>query len=116
MKKSIFALFIFAFLSSFSFSQTVNGIPLSQIDVEYISLTSSSNWGSGIRLSLDYGQENTVGRREFTVMDNDGQPLRFNSLIHGLNFMNKLGYELDQAFNTGGDRGYSVYLLRRMKE
>ena len=110
----ILALIIFGF--SNVYSQTVNGIPLSEIDVEYVEIVGSSKMTSNkLTISLDFGQENKVfSNKDTDLRDEDGKKKTFNSMIDALNFMSKNGYKFidSYALSTGNQSVYH-YLLRR---
>jgi hypothetical protein len=109
MKKStLFITFCFLITTS-AFSQTVNGIPLKELNVhaEYIRVSEKQIYLSKkINIDIDYGQSYRI--KNIRVLDGNGNPMEFNSMIEVLNFMSSLGYELV----NGGDN-ISSFLLRK---
>jgi hypothetical protein len=109
MKKStLFITFCFLITTS-AFSQTVNGIPLKELNAhaEYIRVSEKQIYLSKkINIDIDYGQSYRI--KNIRVLDGNGNPMEFNSMIEVLNFMSSLGYELV----NGGDN-ISSFLLRK---
>jgi hypothetical protein len=109
MKKStLFITFCFLITTS-AFSQTVNGIPLKELNThaEYIRVSEKQIYLSKkINIDIDYGQSYRI--KNIRVLDGNGNPMEFNSMIEVLNFMSSLGYELV----NGGDN-ISSFLLRK---
>lgn len=110
-------------------AQTINNVPLKDIDVEYIEIVGTPNvLSTKLTIALDFGQENKFwSNKEYELRDADGKRIKFNSMIDALNFMGKNGYELIMPYivpgtnsassNTGTNTGSSIhhYLLRRKK-
>ncbi len=116
MKKLI----LFALMSSLTvtaFSQTVNDVPIADIDAEYIQLI-AGKWpllSSKMTVNIDFGQPSQLLSNKHTVIkDKDGKKIVFNSMIEALNFMTKNGYEFVQAYVLQeGENSYCHYLMRR---
>jgi hypothetical protein len=100
-------------------SQTVNDIPLKDIDVEYVEIVGTSRvLSSKLTIEIDFGQENKLfsSDKDTRVKDVNGKNMIFNSMIDALNFMTKNGYEFVQAYAvTKSDQNIYHYLLRRKK-
>ena len=97
-------------VASHGFSQTVNGIPLKELNehAEYIRVSESEIYLSKkINIYIDYGQVNRI--KDSRVLDKDGSSMKFNSMIEVLNFMSSIGYELV----NGGDNISSFLLKKR---
>jgi len=108
MKKFFLPVCLIMFISVSAFSQTINNIPLKELKAEYIRVSEDAIVMSRkINIYLDYGQPFKI--KNLRVMDEDGSPMQFNSMIHVLNYMSTLGYKLVQ----GGDSTTS-FLLRKM--
>ena len=76
--------FIAINLVSFSLlAQTVNDVPIKDIDVEYVQIVGAAKF---------FKMGNTV------VKDEYGKPVEFNSMIDALNFMTKNGFEFVTAY------------------
>jgi hypothetical protein len=91
------------------FSQTVNGIPLKELSehAEYIRVSAKDIYLSKkINIDIDYGQFNRI--KDSRVLDKDGSPMKFNSMIEVLNYMSSIGYEL---VNEG--ENISSFLLKK---
>lgn len=117
MKKVITILAI-ALAISTSYSQTVNDIPISEIDVEYIQIVGMERVLSNkITVSIDFGQENKLfSTKSMQIKDEDGKPVVFNSMIDSLNFLSNNGYEFVNAYVlTTNNQNVYHYVLRKKK-
>ena len=112
----VFLLTVFGL--SNAFSQTVNNIPIKDIDVEYIQIVGTSKFlSSKVSIEIDFGQSNSYWTNKDTqVKDENGKKTTFNSMIDALNFMSKNGYEFKTAyaFSVGNQNVYH-YLLSKEK-
>ena len=115
MKKIL--LFVYCLYASTIFSQTVNDIPIEDIDVKYIQIVGTSKMMSTkLNIKIDFGQETKFwsGGREAVVKDENGKGLNFNSMIDALNFMSQNGYEFKTAYAlTVGNQNVYHYLLEK---
>lgn len=101
------------------YSQTVNDIPIEDIDVDYIEVVGTSKILSNkLTIELDFGQENKLfNSKDTQVKDEDGKRLTFNSMIDALNFFSDNGYEFATAYAvTIGNRNVYHYMLKRKEE
>lgn len=122
MKKLIpaFALVLSAFISH---AQTVNDIPIKDIDVEYLQIVGTPRaLSSKLNVRIDFGQRTKLfsnNRAETIVKDADGRPVEFNSMIDALNFMSKNGFEFVQALivanPVNNNQAEYQYLMRNRK-
>ncbi|HEX2532804.1 MAG TPA: hypothetical protein VHK69_03655 [Chitinophagaceae bacterium] len=100
-------------------AQSVNGVPLKDLDMEYIDMTVDVRpLTTKLRLVLDIGQETKLldGNRYGRVKDGKGEELLFHSRIDALNFMDRFGYELHLAYAvTESNSTEHHYILRRKK-
>ena len=116
MKKILF--FIILLNSTISvFSQTVNDIPISEIDVEYIQIVGTSKlFSKKVTIQIDFGQKTKFfgSGKETQVKNNEGKHMDFNSMIDALNFLSSNGYDFTQAyaFSVGNQNVYH-YLMRK---
>lgn len=115
--KTILLTFVLT-LSSFaySFSQTVNDIPIKDIDVEYIQIVGTAKLMSNkVSIQIDFGQENSYwSNKDAIVKDETGKKVEFNSMIDALNFMSKNGYKFVQAYTiTVGNQNVYHYLMKK---
>lgn len=119
MKTTVIFLFVMMLGISSSFSQTVNDIPLNQIDVEYIQIVGTSKFMSNkVMINIDFGQENKFwSNKETIVKEEDGKPVVFNSMIDALNFMSANGYDFETAYAlTLSNANVYHFLLKRKKD
>ena len=118
MKKLI--AFIFSLLILFSvYSQTVNDIPIKDIDVEYIQIVGTSKLlSTKVTINIDFGQHDKIWvAKDTQVKDGNGKLVVFNSMIDALNFFSKNGYGFVQAYAvTAGNQNVYHYLMRKEKE
>ena len=118
MRKLCFVLVCGLFFQLCSFSQTINDIPLKDIDVEYIEILGTPKaFSTKLNIELDFGQENKVwSNREYQLKNAEGKKIEFNSMIDALNFMAKNGYELIMPYIvTESSKSVYHYLLRKKK-
>lgn len=98
--------------------QTVNDIPISEIDVEYIQIIGTSKLLSNkVTIQIDFGQENKYwSNKDTQVKDENGKLVVFNSMIDSLNFLSENGYEFVNAYAiTIGNQNVYHYMLRKKK-
>ena len=118
MKKILFCGTIL-FTSLFIKAQTVNDIPINQLDVEYVQIVGTSKLlSTKLTIEIDFGQNTKFfsSGKETVVKDENGKNMVFNSMIDALNFMTKNGFEFVNAYAITED-GQNVYhyLLRNNK-
>ena len=119
MKKN-FCLVLFCFILFINgYSQTVNDIPLKNINVEYVQIVGTSKMFSNkLLIEIDFGQENKFfsSDKDTRIKDSSGKYMIFNSMIDALNFMCANGYEFVQAYAfNAADQNLYHYLLRKPK-
>lgn len=115
-------IFLLAFLA-FGYlnlkAQTVNDIPIKDIDVEYVQIVGTSKLLSNkLSIEIDFGQRTKFfsSGKETIVKDEEGKALIFNSMIDALNFMSKNGFEFVNAYTiTVSNQNVYHYLLRNRK-
>ncbi len=115
-------IFLITTLAIISFSlkaQTVNDIPIKDIDVEYVQIVGTSKlFSTKLTIQIDFGQRTKLFSlgKETIVKDEDGKTLEFNSMIDALNFMSKNGFEFVNAYAiTVSNQNVYHYLLRNRK-
>ena len=118
MKKII--LFITLFICAISSkAQTVNDLPIKDIDVEYVQIVGTSKlFSTKLIIQIDFGQRTKFfsSGKETIVKNEEGEALDFNSMIDALNFMSKNGFEFVNAYAiTMGNQNVYHYLLRNLK-
>jgi hypothetical protein len=119
MKKNLSLLTMCLFAVLTASSQTVNDIPVKDIDVDYVQIVGTSRILSNkLTIEIDFGQENKLfsSDKDTRVKDINGKNMIFNSMVDALNFMTKNGYEFVQAyaFATNNQNVYH-YLLRKSR-
>lgn len=118
MKKLLLTAFIL--MCTFTIkAQTVNDIPLKDIDVEYVQIVGTSKLlSTKLTIEIDFGQRTkffSTGK-ETIVKDGEGKAVDFNSMIDALNFMSSNGYEFVNAYAiTNENRNVYHYLLRNKR-
>jgi hypothetical protein len=99
------------------FGQTVNDIPIKDIDVQYVRIVGTSKLLSlKLNIRIDFGQKINYwgGGVETFVKDSKGKKVNFNSMIDALNFMYTNGYEFESAYAlTIGNQNVYHYLLKK---
>ncbi|MBC8464356.1 MAG: hypothetical protein H8D62_01640 [Bacteroidetes bacterium] len=115
--KKILSLIAFVYFSTSVYSQSVNGIPIQEIDVEYIQIVGTSKLlSTKVSIQIDFGQATKFmkGGKEKIVTDENGKLVQFNSMIDALNFMSKNGYSFESAYAlTIGNQNVYHFLLRK---
>lgn len=107
-------------LASLSLSaQTVNDIPIKDIDVEYVQIVGTSKmFTKKVTVELDFGQETKFfSNKTLRVLDEKGVQVEFNSMIDALNFMSKNGFDFVTAYAITMVPNSNVYhyLLKKRK-
>jgi hypothetical protein len=118
MKQAFLALTFLFLMAAESGAQTINDVPLKDIDVEYIEIVGTAKlFSTKLNIELDFGQENKFWTdKEYQVKNAEGKKITFNSMIDALNFMGKNGYELIMPYVvTVSNQNIYHYLLRRKK-
>src|SRR5688572_3078030 len=117
--KAVLSIIAFFFLTiNQGFSQTVNDMPIKDIDVDYVQIVGTSKMFSNkLIVDIDFGQQNKLfNNKDTRIKDADGNNMVFNSMVDALNFMTKNGYEFVQAFAvTTSDRNVYHHLLRKKR-
>ena len=116
MKKIFLSLTLLVYVISLK-AQTVNDIPIKDIDVEYVQIIGTSKvLSTKFNIEIDFGQKTkffSLGK-ETIIKDEEGKGLVFNSMIDALNFMSKNGFEFEQAYTiTISNQNVYHYLLRK---
>ncbi len=119
MKKIIFYISLGVCLFKTAHSQTVNDMPIKDIDVNYVQIVGTSRvLSSKLTIEIDFGQENKLfsSNKDTRIKDVNGRNMIFNSMMDALNFMTKNGYEFVQAYGlTVSNQNVYYYLLKKAK-
>ncbi len=101
MKKAVLIIAI-SFFTHLSFSQVfVQDVNINELDIEYVQLVgvNTSMFGVKIKVYVDYGQEAKLMKAD-AIKDATGKTIKFNSMIHALNFMNENGWKYTNYTET----------------
>ena len=100
-------------------AQTINNIPVKEIDVEYIEIIGTSKFMSNkVTIEISFGQRNKFfNMKDAMIIDSEGKPIVFNSMVDALNFMSENGYEFVTAYAFGDVNVASYrYIMRKRKQ
>jgi hypothetical protein len=120
ISKTTFVLTVFVCLCVGAFGQTVNDVPIKDINSEYVQIVGTSKlFSTKVTIEIDFGQQIKAfgGAKQVKIRDADGKNMDFNSMIDALDFMSENGYTFVQAyaFATGNENVYH-YLMKKTKE
>lgn len=120
--KNLFICMLFLIALGFSnvYSQTVNDVPLKDIDVEYVQIVGTQKlMSTKVIIQIDFGQRTKLFSlgKETVLKDEQGKPLDFNSMIDALNFMSENGFEFVSAYTiTVNNQNVYHYIMRKKKQ
>lgn len=104
---------------SLSFAQTVNDVPIKDINVDYIQIIGTGRGlSTKMNIRLDFGQEtkSISFKNGLKIKDEKGNTIKFNSMIDALNFMSSNGYEFQFAYTSKeNDDNALYYILKKRK-
>ena len=116
--KKVLAIALLSLASVTTFGQTVNGVPLKDIDVEYVEIVGTGRpFSSKVTIEIDFGQVQSIWTSKDTELkDVDGKNLKLNSMMDALNFMVSNNYEFVTSYAlTHGASNVYHFLLRKTK-
>jgi hypothetical protein len=91
-------------LSAFALkAQTINDIPVKDIDVNYLQIVGEARpLAAKPRVEIDFGQRTKMfsSGKDNTVRDEAGKIVKFNSMMDALNFFASYGFELVSSYVT----------------
>ncbi|MCF6306729.1 MAG: hypothetical protein L3J09_02115 [Flavobacteriaceae bacterium] len=90
------------FITHLSYSQVfVQDVNINDLDIEYVQLVgvNTSMFGVKIKVFVDYGQEAKLMKAD-AIKNATGKTMKFNSMIHALNFMNDNGWKYTNYTET----------------
>ena len=120
MKKYFFSL-LFAFGIYFLNAQTINDIPIKDIDVEYIQIIGTSlPFTSKQDIVIDFGRRSKYFKPKTNIIikDENGKTIDLDSMIDALNFLSNFGFELVSShglFNQNLNDRVNYFILRKKK-
>ncbi len=107
---------ILLLLAMKSTAQTVNDVPIKDIDVEYMQIVGTQKLlSTKVTIELDFGQTTNFWKTtDNQIRDENGKLMAFNSMIDALKFFSKYGYEFYAAYIvTISNQNVYHYLLRK---
>ncbi|MDM1389293.1 hypothetical protein HX052_04810 [Myroides marinus] len=114
--KKIF-LVVLLFFGYFVQAQTVNNIPLKELDVDYILIVGEGKlFSDKVNVKIDFGQNTKYfsSKEEMFIRDKDETRIKFNSMVDALNFLSRNGFQFVQAYAiTIGNQNVYHYLMRK---
>lgn len=82
-----------------------------------ITVTSMGIAQSKVNISIDFGQESKTFDND-TLVDAEGKPIEFNSLVDALNYLGERGWDFEQAYqvpsNLKDEPPICYYLLSKI--
>jgi hypothetical protein len=118
MKSLLLFIPLFLFLIK-SQAQSVNDVPIKDIDVEYMQIVGTSKlFSTKVTIQIDFGQETKFFSTTTNVVkDESGKRVSFNSMMDALNFMSKHGYDFVTAYAiTIQNQNVYHFLLKKRTE
>lgn len=89
--------------STYAFSQTVNNVPIKEIDVDYVQIVGNERlFSNKVNVEIDFGQDTKFFKDGTSIRDEKGNLVKFNSMMDALNFMSKNGYTFQFAYTRRG--------------
>lgn len=118
MKTALPTLILLFFISTASSSQTISGVPLKEVDSEYIRISGSWRINKTLAINIDFGQKNEpFNTKDNLLLDDDEKPVEFNSIIDAINFLSKNGYELVDTYVIPSETsGYTYHILKKKNQ
>jgi hypothetical protein len=102
-------------------AQTINDIPIKDIDVQYVELTNVSRLLRAKQtIDINFGRQIALlpGRKVNIIRDAEGKLVEFDEMIDALNFMAENGFEListNVATYSSGHNKFQ-YILRKKND
>jgi hypothetical protein len=116
MYRNYLTLLFLVFVCTCARAQTVNGIPIAEIETEYALIVGISKFlSTKVNIEIEFGQHNKAWNNKDTqLIGEDGKPLTLNSMVDALNFMSQYNYEFLQAYAiTVGNQNVYHYLMKK---
>ena len=81
----------------------------------YCQLVGKSNFAqTKVTVEIDFGQARKFFERNKRLMDKNGKPIKFNSMVDAMNYMGRMGWEFTQAYVvTVGNSNIYHWLLKK---
>lgn len=100
--------------ASYCFAQTVNDVPIRDIDVDYVQIIGTGrSLSTKVNVEIDFGQETkSISFKNGTnIKDERGRNMKFNSMMDALNFMSANGYSFQFAYTMNDEKDKAVYYI-----
>ena len=79
-------------------------------DLVYCEIIGTAKFlSSKLTIEIDFGQERAFKYKERSLVDGEGNPIIFNSMIDAINYMANYGWEFKQAYTVTYSGSYNVY-------
>src|SRR5690554_3555984 len=112
MKKVFFTIVMGLLISEAMNAQTVNNVPVSEIDADYIMIRSEAKlFSKKVNITIDFGQRVKAFNSNVTMAfrDEEGKRVTFNSDVDAVNYMSSNGYQVVQAYGVMGNGNQVTY-------
>lgn len=85
----------------------------------YCQLVGTANFTmTKVTVEIDFGQARKVFERNKRLLDENGKPIKFNSMVDAMNYMGSMGWEFVQAYvvTVGNSNVYHWLLKKKLKD
>ena len=116
MKKLLIISIFITSLFSYSQDLTVNSIPISELDAQYIRVNAEVKLLRPFRASvfLDWGQISRIKElNKGWVLDENGKKFAFNGIMGAVNLLIENGYTIDHVYYNGNSESVN-YIMKRV--
>jgi hypothetical protein len=118
MKKTILTALAAIAIAFSSNAQTINDVPVSELNVPYISISVRPKiMSTKVNVTLDAGQASKIftNQQELKIKDKDGNVIIFNSTIDAVNFLAYNGYKIVSAYVEVVGESSITYIIMEKK-
>ena len=116
MKKLLIISIFMTSLFSYSQDLTVNDIPISELDAQYIRVNAEVKLLRPFRASvfLDWGQISRIKEvSKGWVLDENGKKFAFNGIMGAVNLLIENGYTIDHVYYNGNSESVN-YIMKKI--
>ena len=125
----VFAMFLCLLGGHYTHAQTVNNVPVKEINAEHIEIAGKAVerseglliGGTKVTIQVDFGQE-IKAKKDAQILKETGKPISlkkpmtFNSMMDALNFWNKHGYEFHDAYAITHEKAHIYHYILKKKD
>ncbi|MCJ8153275.1 hypothetical protein MKJ01_05805 [Chryseobacterium sp. SSA4.19] len=114
MKNKMLTFFVTLAMTQVAFAQTVNDVPIKDIDVDYIQIIGTGrSLSTKVNVEIDFGQETkSISFKNGTnIKDDRGRNMKFNSMMDALNFMSANGFSFQFAYTMNDEKDKAIYYI-----